>query len=434
MVRPQGDSAGYEAMFNDSSGYIDNSDDMDLLFQLNDKMTRTVLPVTIFVGIETLLGFFGNLLVLYVFMFHYHKCNFRYFIICLSVIDFTSSIVTLPGEIFLQNYWYMCPSDLYCRIKTFFNMFTVTSEAICLTIIAIDRYRKVCLPFSWQIKTYMIKWLALLNFLCGFWLSLPVAIYTGNRDMKKTYLNKSFIVTVCDFTEKFVDTKSVLAYNAAIEIIISICLLVMIVLNIMTVKRVLTSHVGKSSSSRRQSVIFSVVTIENKVRYEFKNLSIRYAKKPSGNTDVVKSSLKFDESSTSRTVRSTQTLSTDRLDTNTHASYLQKSESLTSRKRDSTIHCLAKLHKSIRARQKTQILFILTVIFTVTTVLYVALVHVKSRGTLDEMSDSGKTTFLFFFRIVLINHVINPFVYGCLDRKFKKVVGRIFRCSLKKST
>jgi hypothetical protein len=87
--------------------------------ELNDDFQEAVLPVTVFVGIEVVVAFLGDLLVIYVFLFHYHVCNFRYFVLCMAFVDFTSSLTTMPGEMVTQMYWYIYSYRLACKIKSF---------------------------------------------------------------------------------------------------------------------------------------------------------------------------------------------------------------------------------------------------------------------------------------------------------------------------
>lgn len=101
--------------------------DDELLLKLNSEMQDAVLWVTVYVGIEAVLGFFGNLLVIYVFFFRYQVCNFRYFVLCLALIDFVSCVTTVPGEIITQTYWYIYPSRYLCKAKSFFNVFEAFS-------------------------------------------------------------------------------------------------------------------------------------------------------------------------------------------------------------------------------------------------------------------------------------------------------------------
>lgn len=97
--------------------------------ELNTELKDTLMPVTVFVGLETVFGFLGNLLILYVFLFHYHKCNFKYFVLCLAFVDITSTLTTMPGEIVTQTFWYVYPVPIVCKIKSFFNVFTVCGLA-----------------------------------------------------------------------------------------------------------------------------------------------------------------------------------------------------------------------------------------------------------------------------------------------------------------
>ena len=83
--------------------------------ELNEEMKSTVMPVTVFVGLETVFGFFGNLMILYVFLFHYKKCNFRYFVLCLCFVDTTSTLTTMPGEIVTQTFWFVYPVPIVCK-------------------------------------------------------------------------------------------------------------------------------------------------------------------------------------------------------------------------------------------------------------------------------------------------------------------------------
>ena len=48
---------------------LNPKDNTQFAEQLNDEMKSSVMPVTTFVGFETVFGFFGNLLILYVFFF-----------------------------------------------------------------------------------------------------------------------------------------------------------------------------------------------------------------------------------------------------------------------------------------------------------------------------------------------------------------------------
>ena len=108
------------------------------------------------------------------------------------MIDLTSCLTTLPGEVLTQTFWYVYPVSMICKVKSFFNMFTVESSALLLLIIAIDRHRKICYPFGWQIRPISAKLLCLVTLCIAFILALPVCVfYIDYETLYGTYTNHS---------------------------------------------------------------------------------------------------------------------------------------------------------------------------------------------------------------------------------------------------
>lgn len=392
----------------------------DMLRELNEDMTETVMPVTVFVGLQIVLNFFGNLIVMYVFLFRYRHCSFRYFVTCLAGIDFISSLTTLHGEIVLQNFWYIFPSNLLCKTKAFFDMCTVTAEALCLLTIAVDRYRKVCKPLRWQIKPSLAKTLCFADVFSALVLSVPVSIYTGTREYTLTVQNHTTSVTVCDMREDHVGTNTLVIYNIAIQATISVLLLSLIVLNILIVRRIRKIQNGKRNASEsltiEQSVKNDSDVSSQKQCTESQSISISVSKEKS---------LTADDCSKNHTEQSRSSCGDISSDANV-ANLPQENRNNKDEESPKSQHEGKKKQSLGQATLKTRIMFVLTLIFALTTVLYLTLMHVKAMGKIDVMSHTGKAAFLFFFRIVSINHVINPFVYGFMDSKFKREVQRIF--------
>jgi hypothetical protein len=218
---------------------ISEETNMSLTEQLNEEFQNAVLPVTVFVGFEAVLGFFGNLLVLYVFSFQYQVCNFRYFVRHLAIIDVTSSLTTIPGEIVTQLYWYVHLQRELGKIKSFFNVFTVSAEAMCLLTIAFDRYRKICKPLGWQIKPRTAVYVCAAIFAVAVILAFPVAILWGTHSHLKVYNGVLINVTVCEKDEHFENTKYPLIYSLTVEVIVSISLLLMLILYVLVARKLL---------------------------------------------------------------------------------------------------------------------------------------------------------------------------------------------------
>lgn len=306
----------------------------ELVIRINSEFTNAVLPVTIFVGIEAFMAFFGNLIIIYVFVSRYHDCSFRYFVLCLAFVDFISSLTTMPGEMVTQLNWYNYRFPEVCKGKSFFNVFTVSAEALCLMIIAVDRYLKVCRPLGKQITSVIAKYVCVVIYICAIIIAIPVAIYWGVHSHEQNYNGTRINVTVCEKDAKYEKTEHPLQYSLSIEIILSISLIFMFILYV---------FIAKTFVHHRR------------------------------------------------------------------------------RRRDPGEEPFGIDAKVVR---KTWIMFILTVAFIITTILYLTLLSfiARSDDILQKLSDGEKTVYFLFFRLYFINHVINPIVYGILDSEFRKHV------------
>ncbi|KAL4231541.1 hypothetical protein ACF0H5_009122 [Mactra antiquata] len=346
----------------------------DLVAQMNAEFRNAVLPVTIFVGIEVLLAFFGNLAVIYVFSRLYHDCTYRYFVLCLATVDFISSLTTMPGEMVTQLYWYKYPIPEVCKAKSFFNVFTVTGEALCLMAIAADRFLKVCRPLGRQIPLKCAKYTCGVIYLCACICAIPVAIYWGIHSHPQFYATKNttIIVTVCEKDAKYEKTNHPFQYSVSLDVILSISLAFMLVLYCLIARKfVLSRRHGRTydATPNRDSNVDNDIEIEVRGGVE----------KPSPTKDTQK----------------------------------------TDTTRANTVRPFGVDGKVVR---KTWIMFILTVAFIITTILYLSLLSViaNPNDILQSFKDGEKAVYFFFFRLYFVNHVINPFVYGILDSEFRK--------------
>ena len=393
--------------------------------ELNDEMKSSTLPVTTFVGVEIVLGFFGNLIILFVFLFHYHKCNFRYFVLCLSFIDTTSTLTTMPGEMVTQTYWYIYPVPIICKIKSFFNVFTVCGSAFCLLIIAVDRFRKICRPLQWQINHSIALTLCFVQLGVSFIIALPVAFLWGTHSYQEHYKGHNITVTVCEKDEEFKSTDYHLVYTIITETIITCTMIAMVVLYIIVYRSLLSSTskfelttpaVNKRNDDVGESTLSDEVTSEEENSHH--NVSVIMQGTPNAKT--------FTETTSSNigNLESTKTVSTLPLTTSGNASktLLSPVGNKAGQKEDSK-----KAKRAKRIRRKTLIMFILTMVFILTTILYLTLLSFIADDVLPSLSDTQKSVYFFFFRLYFINHVINPILYGILDPYFRLYLKQGFK-------
>ena len=389
--------------------------------EMNDEMTSSVLPVTIFVGIEIVFGFFGNLLILYVFLVRYHSCNFKYFVLCLAFIDTTSTMTTMPGEIVTQVFWYVYPVPLVCKIKSFFNVFTVCASAFCLLLIAVDRFRKICRPLEWQVKHRMAMRSCFALLFVSFLMALPCAFLWGTHSYQTDYKGQIITVTVCEKDAKYLDTEAPFIYIIIVETVISLVLIVLFVLYVFVCRVLLTAD-DKSNSLAISAQPVRLGTINN---FHLQvpgpqNSEGTISRGVTSDDDLTtqESGEEIqDEPSSQLTVQSRNLNKTKSNATTTRSSAAMEHVKLKKKKKRPTVKQQAR-----RVRRKTLIMFILTAIFIVTTVLYLTLLSLIANDFLGSLSSSEKALYFFFFRLYFINHAVNPVLYGFLDPHFRRVL------------
>ncbi|XP_060599027.1 trace amine-associated receptor 8c-like [Ruditapes philippinarum] len=151
------------------------------LQELNDAEVKTLIPTVVFLIFISVTGLAGNSLALYVYKTKFTYSNIQCFLLCLSALDFFSCTVAIPFEIstILQQYTY--ESGWRCQLARFFNTFSTNSSAFLLVFIAFERFRKVCKPLEWQIKTTVTIGLCISSIVLGIIVALPAIFVYGKH-------------------------------------------------------------------------------------------------------------------------------------------------------------------------------------------------------------------------------------------------------------
>lgn len=397
--------------------------------ELNTELKDTLMPVTVFVGLETVFGFLGNLLILYVFLFHYHKCNFKYFVLCLAFVDITSTLTTMPGEIVTQTFWYVYPVPIVCKIKSFFNVFTVCGSAFCLLIISVDRFLKICRPLKWQIKPKVALILIFVQLTIAFVIALPVAFLWGTHSHQEQYKGYNITVHICEKDEKFECTKSPLIYAIFAESIVTIVMFAMFVLYIFVCRKLLKTKETAAGTSHPASdghpKFESEGAFSGGVTSEDENATQNSA-------DIMNDIVSADTyigAGKEGTPENNRHVLFEPLPTNKNSSNSNQLSS-PANKAEKHMKPSGKKHAR-RVRRKTWIMLILTAVFISTTILYLTLLNLIANDVLETLSKSQKSIYFFFFRLYFINHVINPILYGLLDPHFRRILKQILSSVIK---
>ena len=457
---------------------------------LSEEMKITVLPVTILIGIEACLGIAGNIFILLIYSLRYRRCNFKYFVLCMSLIDLISCLTTLPGEIYSQLYWYSYKYEWICKTKSYFNVFVVWNSALALLLLAYDRYRKICRPLDWQLKPSWALRLCVISITVSALISAPVAVLWG----KQTYIYKqkyqNITVTICEKSGNYIDGNLpflfiTFAYMTPVAIIIIIIYVLnfkiaqAIFLSIPETQRKISVHCRRNNDSGNPlgyvSDVHNNPCIENEISLE--NISSHSDRKleetldttteikqhfdtqpstkltntysgvrePTGDFDA--HALIFEQNDRNKRYNckrkrlssccsdtsgyvSLHRLKLSRLSTSSNTSQGRASSRMAKR-RYSTGETHLTCHtegRASRLKHKTEIMLVLTTVFTITIIIYLVLISfvASEHNILRRLKENEKVIFFFFWRFYFINVLINPLLYGLMDPRFRKGVKEIF--------
>lgn len=167
------------------------------LDKFSREFSRKVLPVSVLFGLTACLGFVANILVVYVYGMKYKRCNFKYFLIALGVIGVVQCSVMLPTQAAEMHYWFQFPASWLCRVSAYVFGYTVIDCYFVLLLISVDRFRKVCRPYNWQIQPNTARNLCITVSVVSLVFAAPPGIISGHHKFVTSYSDVNITVTVC---------------------------------------------------------------------------------------------------------------------------------------------------------------------------------------------------------------------------------------------
>ena len=381
--------------------------DYSALVAMNQELADSVLYMTVVVAIIGITGLIGNTCVLVVYSVNYPKCNFKYFVITLAIIDITSCLTTIPGEIFTHRNWYNYPDKAiwFCKMKTYFNGFTVFLLAFVLLLIAVDRYRKACQPLTWQIRPKRAIRLTVVAFVVAFVCSVPAVFFWGKHTTVVNFEGQNITIQMCEKDDNFKDTIYPSIFVNFVFFLPVICFMVATgVLYAIIIRKIAICSAFMSDDFPSNKAFPKISTISQpEMKHNLENKV--------SNASTATDRLKFEEDIYS----SNSVENTPRLNRRNQKSVVLRERNPRKRYLQSP---------KARMRTKTLIMLIVTIVFFVTTMTYFGILSfVASKDKVFVLEVEDKTDVLFlFWRLYFINHVINPVLYGFMDPRFRQAL------------
>lgn len=352
-----------------------------IIARMTNAAIQQRLPCIVFIGSLSLIGVIGNIHVLALFPRSDRKpSTYTVFVIALAIVDLTTCLFHMPMEIFDLTKPYTFYSEIGCKLFRFNNAFLLMSSTFILVLIALERYRRVCNPLKCQMTVSLSKKLCVLVIFTCLVLTSPMYAFNGHHIQTLQGNGANATGYMCFIND---ETKG--------TIYIYIYLGFMVILFITAASILIFSYVAISR------VIFSRhTTIRNGCISKF----------------------------TPAFYANVSSVSLDRISQGTpactHLGVLQSPsvETKTSQK-TSTL-------------KTTRPLILITGIFIIVFTPYLLLnCIINFDGTFkSRLSNIELTIYQISFRLILVNNVCNPFVYGFTDERFKNGI-KAFYCRKK---
>ncbi|KAH3713136.1 alpha-2Db adrenergic receptor-like [Dreissena polymorpha] len=408
------------------------------LAQLNNSLVELHIPTIIFIAILMVVGVLGNILVVYVYTFKYSPSTYRSFILWLGWIDLIACTVGMPLLIVSMLYPYMFPSEAACKSFRFLHVFFVVASAFIVIGIAIERHRRICYPFSAEITPTKIKIMCFVASALGCLVALPAIFVYGDASVDTGV--HGINGTECFIDPKLKESKLPQGYFLFQLLLTVISMVIMGVFYIRIGRTIMRSHrfirentysgMHSNTSGKKECPKLgdSIHEQDEQASDDNNSAAVRDVKSrdtrettPNG-TSLITVTEKQDacDNKRNKAIRIKDrskspspviaVLTADKKVTNHEIS-----------KPESNRGSMSIKGPSLRTKQVTLMLFIITVVFVVSFVPHLVLmvtISIKS-DFLKVMSPAGVAVYNLFLRSFVINNMANPIIYGFCDKKFR---------------
>jgi hypothetical protein len=162
----------------------------------NQVVSDSRLPFNIVLGCLLIIGVLGNSVVVHVCR-RKQKGGNRFYVLLLAVLDIVTCIDTVISVIIFNSIGINFPSDVLCKIITYFMWTTPSSSSLMILIIALQRFLLVYRPTKRYLDPRHHRIIVvLIVLLVPLVIAFPMCIFSGTVEMKLT-LSDGRNVTKC---------------------------------------------------------------------------------------------------------------------------------------------------------------------------------------------------------------------------------------------
>ena len=178
-------------------------DPVALLQHENEELASRLIPATVYVGVLMIVGFHGNVAVLFFYRRKATKSINNLSLSFLACCDLIVCCIAMPSEIIDLILPLMFENSAACKAFEFVHHFSSILSGCTLLIIAVDRYLRVCRPFRSQMKKKHLVIACSVCVFISFLLSGPAVPLYGAQRINVTHVTGATSIGFdCTFTDE----------------------------------------------------------------------------------------------------------------------------------------------------------------------------------------------------------------------------------------
>ncbi|XP_060078876.1 alpha-2A adrenergic receptor-like [Ylistrum balloti] len=359
----------------------------------NKELAVSLILSDVFLCLYVVFGVFGNVLIIYIYKVCLSiKTDDRIFILALAAVDIVVC-VTGPAFSLTRN---ILPvafyGDITCKILWFITKAMNAVSVELVLVIGVDRYLKICRPFGVQMNSRAKLVILALSIIICFIGHAPIFLFYGQITVINIPRNISG--SRCGRIHDEENSVSEIGYLYLLIIfVLAVATLCLIVLLYIRIGRRIYKRIKRN-----------------------RNRSITSSKtEPDPASEAI--STTENETCSSKEVKIV------------HASNIQSNINAQSsgkprRRRSSSVSV-----KNWREKHRYSLMFLViagTCVVTYIPTLIVNLaINLDSTEFWNYTSSSLRQLYVYLFQVYLVNHVVNPFIYGYFDSAFRTEMRKI---------
>lgn len=397
-------------------------------------------PVIFLLLLVLVVGVIGNGLVFLTSAVKSKRSSCSQFILHLAIYDIIACVTVIPVSLIGLLQRNIVHHNIVCKIFMFLCLLFAFSSVVTLDLVAVDRFLKICRPFSYGISYEASKRLFFLEFITGLVFAMATLFFQGMARVEENSSPVYCYRGICLLNNDFYESEYRFVFNLMIAIVLAAMFIVLLVCYALVMRTLLLRRSGYVTSLPQVVITQapgcsdhqheSMSTIPKVLEDSHPDSSQEQSVSDCGQTTAItlgSTSNLMDLEGSVRDVdvgRSTTDISLRTLSVNFP-------------KTDSRKKSVARLscRRQASAIKSAKILSIVTLSFVLCWVPTWALgsfirLHVRSAERLLQMTPAHDNVVIFFQFWYLTSHAVNPIIYAFMDQTFRKDCMRLLLGSM----